>query len=417
MKLLVHSINYAPELTGIGKFTGEMGSWFAERGHDVHVITTPPYYPEWRVRDGYTHRHYTTEIVDGAKVIRCPLWVPSRLSGVRRILHLFSFVLSSLPVLMWQCLVWRPEVVCIIKPPAFSLPFGLIGALIGGARSWVHIQDFDIDAAQGMGLIGGVKRWIVAFSLENWLLRRFNLATTISERMLEKLWDKGIAPEATALFPNWADIDAIAPLNRPSAFRKRLGIAPDTLVGLYAGNMGEKQGLENLIEAARELQGAEGIHIVICGDGVVRRRLEEQATALPNVTLLPLQPVEELNELLNLADVHLLPQRADAADLVMPSKLGGMLASGRPVIAGAVEGTQITRAVAGAGVVVPPDDGKAIAGALRGLAETPELRAEMGREARERAFEDWHRPRILTWLEARLSLLADARTRRLEVRL
>ena len=96
MKILIHSINYLPELTGIGKFTGEMGSWLAAQGHDLRVVTTPPYYPEWRIPDGYRKYWYASETIAGVRVYRCPFWVPRHLKSWKRILHLASFSLSAL---------------------------------------------------------------------------------------------------------------------------------------------------------------------------------------------------------------------------------------------------------------------------------------------------------------------------------
>lgn len=408
MKLLIQSINYTPELTGIGKFSGEMGAWLAARGHQVRVVTTPPYYPEWKIRQGYRRFWYGKETLDGVEVWRCPFWVPRRQSGLRRIIHLASHAASALPVLLWQALVWRPDIVCIVKPPAFSLPGGLLAAFLGGARSWLHVQDFEIDAAFDLGLLHGARLRRLALGSENRLMRGFDLATSISPRMLDRLRAKGIAEARSALFPNWADLDRIQPLSAPSPYREMLGLGPDTVVALYSGNMGEKQGLETMVDAARALSGNPDIHFVLCGEGAGRSRLEAAASGLSQVHFLPLQPLDRLNALLNLADVHLLPQKADAADLVMPSKLGGMLATGRPVIAGAHAGTQVAETVDGAGIVVAPDDGAAMAGALADLAADPARRQRLGAEARRRALEDWHRDRILARLEQRLHALASS---------
>jgi colanic acid biosynthesis glycosyl transferase WcaI len=151
------------------------------------------------------------------------------------------------------------------------------------------------------------------------------------------------------------------------------------------------------------LEGERDIMFVLCGEGAARKRLEETAKGAANIQFLPLQPLDRLNDLLNLADIHLLPQRAAAADLVMPSKLGGMLASGRPVVAGAHADTGLARAVEGAGVVVPPDDASAMADAVRALARSPERRAALGRNARARGLDEWDRDtileRLLRWLE------------------
>jgi len=150
------------------------------------------------------------------------------------------------------------------------------------------------------------------------------------------------------------------------------------------------------------------IHFVLSGEGAARAALEAAARSLANITFLPLQPIDRLGELLGLADMHLLPQREDAADLVMPSKLGGMLASGRPVIAGARPGTQVAAQVEGAGLVVPPEDAAALAAAVTELAAAPGRRAALGRAARERAVANWSRETILAGFEARLRELADS---------
>jgi colanic acid biosynthesis glycosyl transferase WcaI len=399
MKILIHSINYLPELTGIGKFTGEMGTWLAARGHDVRIVATPPYYPEWRIRQGYRRFWYAREDIAGAKVWRCPFWVPRRPTSLKRIFHLASFSLSSLPVLLWQALVFRPDVVFVIKPPAFSLPGGLLAALVGGARSWLHVQDFEVDAAFEMKLLSGgwLRRAVLA--AEAFWIRRFGFATTISPRMLDKLRAKGVAEERSALFPNWADTENIRPLDRPSSYRAELGLEPGAVIALYSGNMGDKQGLATILDAARRTADLGLVHFILAGEGAARERLEEEARGLANVTILDLQPLERLNEFLNLADIHLLPQRADAADLVMPSKLGGMLASGRPVVAGAGPGTQVADAVTGAGIVVAPDDGAAMAEAIVELAAAPGRRAALGKAARERALAQWDREAILLQVE------------------
>jgi colanic acid biosynthesis glycosyl transferase WcaI len=123
---------------------------------------------------------------------------------------------------------------------------------------------------------------------------------------------------------------------------------------------------------------------------------------MSQVHWLPIQPVARLNDLLNAADIHLLPQRADAADLVMPSKLAFMLASGRPVVAGAGVGTAIATAIEGCGMVVPPGDGLAMAAAVAALAGDEQARRRLGDSARARALADWDREAILTAYERAL---------------
>ncbi|MDP3840995.1 MAG: glycosyltransferase [Oxalobacteraceae bacterium] len=179
-------------------------------------------------------------------------------------------------------------------------------------------------------------------------------------------------------FPNWIDLDAVRPLTAPSSYRAELGIPAEAVVALYSGNMGGKQGLEIMAEAARLLSDEVGLHFIFCGNGAGKAELVRLTQGLQNVRFLDLQPMNRLNDLLGLADIHLLPQRADAADLVMPSKLTGMLASGRAVVATAHADTELGRVVQGCGILVAPGDAGAFAAAIRELAGDPVRRQELG---------------------------------------
>ena len=380
MRVLIYGINFFPELTGIGKYTGEMAAWLAAHGHQVRVLTAPPYYPQWHVAEGYVnwwrreHDIHSSGIDHGGPgsliVYRCPLWVPAKVTGLKRLVHLASFSLSSVPILIKQ-LFWRPDVVWVVAPAFFCAPGAWLMARLCGAKCWLHIQDFEVDAAFDLGLLKAQHLRRCATAIEGWLLRRFDVVSTISNRMLERAVAKGVAQAHTVLFPNWADISAVSPDGNKEAFRAELGIDNDTVVALYSGNMGAKQGLEILAQAAALLQGNAKLAFVFCGNGVGRAELVTRCTGLLNVHFLDLQPLEKLGTLLATADIHLLPQRADAADLVMPSKLTGILASGRPVVATAHEGTGVAKVVAGCGVVVPPEDPNAFANAIASLAAKP----------------------------------------------
>lgn len=402
LRILVYGLNYAPELTGIGKYTGELCTWLAQRGHAVRVITAPPYYPAWRIDAAYAGRRWHRERYEGVDVWRCPLWVPEKPSGLKRVLHLLSFAATSSPLLATQA-GWRPDVVLAIEPTlACALPAWMV-ARATGARAWLHVQDFEVDAAFSLGLLPKRLRPAV-MAFERQLMRRFDRVSTISEKMYELLAAKSVPPDRRVLFPNWVDCRAIYPRGAASEFRAQLNIPPESFVALYAGNMGEKQGLEVLIDAAHELRNDRGLTFVLCGEGAARARLQEKAQGLDNIRWLPLQPFARLNDLLNLADVHVLPQRADAADLVMPSKLTGMLASGRPVIATAHPNTELGRVVSATGRVTPPGDVAAFVAAIRDLKNDVLTRHALGREARRYAECQLHKDVVLTQFEEALRL-------------
>ena len=397
MRILILSINYSPELTGIGKYNGEMAEWLAAKGHEVQVITAPPYYPSWKIKSGYTGYWYSRENINGVSIWRCPLWVPREPSGLKRIAHLMSFAISSLPIMISKT-ACRPDIIFVVEPPLFCAPAAWLLARITRAKCWLHIQDYEVDAAFELGMLPRQLEGISNF-LEKFLTARFDRISSISSNMVKRLATKGVAQNKRVYFPNWVDIQRIYPLERASKFRKMLGIKSKSLVSLYSGNMGEKQGLEVIIEAAAQLKDNQHFQFVLCGEGAALSKLKKLAEHASNIHWIPLQPLEDLNELLGLADVHLLPQRADAEGLVLPSKLTGMLASGRPVIATANEGTQVAEIVGMAGMVVRPGDPFALVGALKGLVAEPELCRRLGKAGREYAVNTLSQGAVLTAFE------------------
>jgi colanic acid biosynthesis glycosyl transferase WcaI len=415
MRILIYGINFHPEPTGVGKYTGEMAGWLASQGHEVRVVTAPPSYPHWRAFPGhhawkYSRERFRPQIGDGktsdaqhaqvpdVEVFRCPTWIPKHPSGAKRLLHLASFGLSSLAPMLKQ-VRWAPQIVLLVEPTLFCALQALLVARWSGAKAWLHIQDFEVDAAFELGDLSSsrVRDW--AFAVERRILPAFDRVSAISNQMVARLAAKGADPSRCILFPNWVDANEIHPLAGSSPFRQELGIAESTVVALYSGSMGKKQGLDLLVDAARRLSGRPGMRFVFCGEGPGRQILVDSAKSLPNVSLLPVQPADRLNDLLNLADIHLLPQLADAADLVMPSKLTGMMASGRAIVATSRPGTQLFGALAGRGFVTAPSDVDAFVSRLSQLAENPSLRKHLGQEARRYAVAHLHRDEILRQFE------------------
>jgi len=412
LKILLHGINYHPEITSTGRYTGEMGRWLAARGHEVRVVTAPPYYPQWRVGKGYSGRRYAREELDGAAVWRCPLWVPERPSGPKRLLHLSSFAAASAPVVLRQA-SWRPDVVVMVEPTLLCLPHSWAAARLADAPLWVHVQDFEMEAALGLGILGGASARRAFESLERALYRRADRLSAITEAMRLRAVEKGVPEERTRLLPNWADLEAVRSMPPDAAVREELGASPEDVLVLYAGNMGEKQGLELVLEAADRLRGRRRVRFALAGAGAARERLERSARerGLRNVSFLGVQPEERLPALLAAGDVHLVVQRREAADLVMPSKLTNIMAAGRASVATADPGTELYRALreSGGGLVVPPGDAGELAAAIERLADDADLRARLGRNARRYAEERLDREKILASFEEELLALVSGR--------
>src|SRR5580698_11453228 len=191
MRILIYSTNFAPEPTGIGRYSGDMACWLAEQGHEVRVVCAPPYYPNWKLEEKYRWPLYRREQWRGVDVWRTPLWVPKSPGGLTRVLHLLSFAVTSFPVMLWQ-VAWRPDVVFTVAPAFMCAPAGLLTAWLSHARRWLHLQDFEVDVAFGMGLLKGKLLQRIALRVEGSLLKRFDTVSTISARMMEKLRAKGV---------------------------------------------------------------------------------------------------------------------------------------------------------------------------------------------------------------------------------
>lgn len=396
MRILMLGLNFWPEPTGIGKYSGEMVNFLQKAGHQVTVITAPPYYPYWQVQPPYDRQKgLQYETWNGASVIRCPLYVPARVTGLKRIIHLLSFRMSAHSVTLKE-LKKQPDLVFAVQPTLFAA--ALANARTNGKRphTWLHIQDFELDAALNLGILkkipfleSAARKW------EKHVYSQFDVLSTISHAMADRLIEKKVPREKIHFFPNWIDTAQIFPLSGENQYRKELHIAANEIVLLYSGSIGQKQGAEVLIEAFKLLPEEQHFHLVICGEGPGKAKLQGLSRGIANIHFLPVQPVESLNELLNMADIHLLPQKLVATDLVMPSKLLGMLASGRPVIATCVKGSELHNTVKDIGVSVPPEHAGELAKAIVTLASDKSIREELGNKGRSFVLMHFSKEKIL----------------------
>lgn len=404
MRILIVGLNYAPEPVGIGPYTAGLAEGLARRGHEVEVIAGKPYYPQWRPYPGHEGGAATAR-ENGVTVTRVPHYIPAEPNGLRRMAHHASFAASAYRAAM-RAAKKKPDLVFTVAPSLVSTPVAIRAARKAGAPLWLHIQDFEVEAAMATGLVGkGSPAIRAATLLEKKALKAASVVSTISPQMRARLQDKGVAAERIYELRNWSMGDLDFDKADPSSYRARWNLG-DRKVALYSGNIANKQGLEIVIEAARRLKNREDLAFVICGEGPNRARLEQLAEGLGNIRFDDLQPRERMADFLSLAHVHLLPQIVGAADLVLPSKLTNMLASRRPVIATAAPGTGLHDEVEGCGINTPPGDASALADAIALLADDTALASRLGAAAGHRARERWSSEAILDAMEARaLSLI------------
>ncbi len=346
-RILLIGYNYSPEPTGIGKYNGEMMEWFVRQGYECTVLTSYPYYPHWKVQEPYYKKRFwysveektNTETNGKLKVIRCPQYVPEKPSGLKRILLDLSFLISAIVPLIGLLTRKKFDFVLTVAP---SFQVGLLGILykkIRGSRMVYHIQDLQIEAARDLNMIKSKALIRLLFRVEKFIFNQSEIISSISDGMVKRIKEK--ANRDVFLFPNWTDTKLFYPIENRAALKHEFGYTADDKIILYSGSIGEKQGLESILHAANELRQFEKFKFIICGSGPYKQELEKIAKRLnlQNINFLPIQPYEKFNQFLNLADLHLIIQKASASDLVMPSKLTTILSVGGLTLVTANEGS------------------------------------------------------------------------------
>lgn len=348
-KVLLISYNFKPEPTGIGKYNGEMIDWMVKNGYDCSVITTYPYYPYWKVQEPYQNSRFSfkTETITSQNlnseltVYRCPQFVPSAPSGIKRILQEISFFFSASLRLLPLLFSKKYDLVITVAPSFLLGLLGVITKKFTNAKFIYHIQDLQIEAARDLKMIKSEALLNALFKVEKYIFNKADFISSISEGMVSKIQAK--AKKEVLFFPNWSDTSLFHPIENKHQLKKVFGFSESAKVILYSGGIGEKQGLESILYAARDLRNHTDLKFVICGSGPYKSILQGMAQNLhlDNVIFYPLQPIEKFNQFLNMADVHLVIQKATASDLVMPSKLTTILAVGGLALITANEGSSL----------------------------------------------------------------------------
>lgn len=403
MRILVLGINYWPEETGIAPYNTWRCEYLASRGHEVTMCTTFPYYPMWRVADQYRGRVWQREERNGVTILRSWTWVPQRVNSLKRILHEASFLAFSL---VRALSAQKPDVLLIESPP---LGLALTAALL--SRWWKVPFDYDVmdlqpDAAANLGMLPSGNLIRSLYWLERFAYRHATLVSTLNEGMRQRIISKSIPPEKVVLFAPRAEDDLFTiRASDAEAFLQAHELQQKFLV-VHSGNMGVKQGLGVILDAAALSRQRPEIVYMLVGDGAAKPDLKAKAASLrlDNLRFLPLQDSAQFRSMLAAADVSLVTQQKSVSDIVFPSKTVTYLAAGCPVIASVSEGSEVARVVrdSGAGFVVAPEDPVQLVTAILRLQNRQAERTAMARAGREYAREHWDGARISSQMELEL---------------
>ncbi len=400
MKVIILSINYWPEVTGIAVFTTYRAEHLAAAGHDVEVCTTFPYYPQWKVAEEYANRMALTEERNGVSIVRSRIFVPNRVTPLRRILHEGTFVLSSALRALFRK---RPDVLLVVSPP-----LGLAAAAILLSRYWrvpyvFDVEDLQPDSAADLGML---PNWAVRllYWVENVAYRNAGLVTTITASMRKRIVGKGVPAEKVELLEPHVDESLLDLLPEEGhAFRRRHDLCNKFLV-THSGNMGVKQGLDVVLDAAALNRSDKSTTFVLVGDGADCERIRHRALALglDNVRFLPLLDEADFRGLLSASNVCLVTQQRSVTEIGFPSKIVTYLAAGCPIVASVNSECEVARITreSGAGIVVEAENPAALLAAIR-VVKREDL-CKLGDKAREYASVRWAPVRVLGHLEQSL---------------
>ncbi len=407
MHLLLLALNYAPDKLGNAPLMTGLAEGLVRRGHRVSVICAFPHHEKGRIEAPYRGKLFQREQLNGVEVLRSYIYAPEG-GALAKVGNYASFTLSALAV---STLVRDVDLIFTPSPP---LTLGLVDQLLSLSRGIpfvYNLQDLFPEAAIRLGVLKNPLVIRGFEGLERHIYRSASHLSVISEGFKRFLLERGVPAQKITVIPNYTDTQFIQPMEpEESPYRERYGLK-GRFVLQFSGRMGYSQGLETVVEAWRRLKDLPDLRLMMVGDGQARSMLEERLGADPRVLLLPTQAREDLPALLGCCNLGLAPLRRGMAGTSVPSKIFGILAAGRPVIAGVDPGSDTEEMILNAecGRIVPPEDPEALAVAVRELYEDPDLCRDLG--ARARAYVETHHAQegIIDQYEAMLSKLLRRR--------
>lgn len=397
-KITFIGLNFYPEDTAIGLYSSQWVQHLEDHDFEVSVITAFPYYPQWEIREAYKNKpKFFKEEKGKTKIFRYKQYVPKKPTFLRRILHIIDFTIGAFFNLYK---IKKSDLVIAVVPFTSAVFLGYIQKKRFKAPLWIHVQDFEFDAALQSGFsnkLSGV--FSMLLKLEKWLFSKADIASTISLNMLSKLEAK--TKTQTFFLPNWIDGESINPDKATqhkyvSSKKKKL---------LYSGSIGDKQDWQAFLQFCADLNEKK-YEVIVVGDGSKRAWLEKQINKINLISLYPPVKSDELSNLLCGADLHLLFQKTDILDTVMPSKILGMMASGKPSLVIGNKDSEVKQIfeISNGGLFFS-NYSNALANAVEKLMECPSSCEKMGKAARAYVLSNFSKAEILNKMTERVKTL------------
>jgi colanic acid biosynthesis glycosyl transferase WcaI len=409
MRILVLTINYWPEQTGIGAVLTRRCEYLASAGHEVTVCTGMPFYPEWRVHPSYTKKLFVREKHNGVNILRSWIWVPSKVSSVKRVLFEATFLATSLMCALRSC---RPDRILIVSPPLGLAISGLLLSQKWDSPYVFDVQDLQPDSAADLEMLPRPVLPLL-YRLEEMAYRNAALISTVSDGMRRRIIGKGIPASKVIVIPPPSEdvFFGVGNLVDGEEFRRKHSLVGKFIVA-HSGNMGVKQGLDIVLDTAVRFSEQPHVAIVLAGDGAMKARLERRAMTmkLGNVHFLPLQERTEYLQMLAAVDVALIVQQSTVSDIVFPSKTVTLLSAARPIGAAVSVNSEIGRVIleSSGGMVSEPEKPEALAATIREFIRSPKTRLAMGERGRKYARQHWDEAQILPNFEFHLRRAGNA---------
>jgi glycosyltransferase involved in cell wall biosynthesis len=376
VNILLLNEYFPPDTSATAKMAALVVGELSKR-HRVTVLCGRPSYDPSERHPFYFHRR---EQQGNVAVLRVGSTTYPRFRMRQRVLNYMSYLALAVP----RALFIRADVVLAMTDPPIMGIAAAFAALLKRTPFVYNIRDMYPDMAVGGGILRPsffVRIWE---KLHRWALRRAAKVIVLGEDMRERIVAKGVDASRVVVVRDGVPIfDALPSAEHPVSQEARCGFP---FVLLHAGNLGFYGAWGTVVNAARELE-REGVGLVFVGEGAKRSEIEAAAQGSPAVRFLPFRPPEHIPQVLAAGDLHVVTIRRGLEGVVVPSKLYGILAAGRPVLAVAPEESDVARIVrrAGCGVVADPDDAAAVVAAVKALLADRNRLAEMGARARAAA--------------------------------